>query len=65
MKLTIEQKASVKSCVKDLEYYYQTCGNDLDFENLELLKIYLNSTVSDLVNIDVSAKILIPNDSKK
>ena len=58
MKLSKEQKEAIFSCVKDLENYYETCGNEMDFQNLEFLKIYLNTISLGIENIEVIAEIV-------
>lgn len=65
MKLSKEQKTAILTCVNDLENYYATCGNDLDFQNLEILKIYINSKQLCIENIDVVAEIVEVSNSKK
>ena len=65
MKLSDEQKEAVLTCVNDLENYYATCGNDLDFQNLEVLKIYINSFQLNLDEIVVFSEIVSGSNSKK
>lgn len=65
MKITKEQKEAILTCVNDLENYYATCGNLLDFQNLEFLKIFINVKELDLKNIDVHAEIVSVANSKK
>lgn len=64
MRLNKAQKEVIKQCVYDLQTYYETCGNDLDFQNLEFLKVVLNSTTEDLENIEVFAEIVNPITAK-
>lgn len=58
MKLSKEQKEAVLTCLNDLENYYATCGNDLDFQNLEVLKIHLNTISLGIENIEVVAELV-------
>ena len=65
MKLSENKKKAVSSCLKDLAEYYQTCGKDFDFKNLEILKEHLNSIQSSVEKIDALAKFFEPINSKK
>jgi hypothetical protein len=56
MRASEQQKEAIYECVKDLQNYYETCGNDLDFENLEILKTFLNCTTEPVENIEVFYK---------
>lgn len=58
MELTKKEKESIFLCISDLEHYYETCGNVLDFENLVILKKYLNLISLNLVNIKVIADVV-------
>lgn len=64
MKLSKEQKEAVLTCVNDLENYYATCGNDLDFQNLEVLKIHLNTISLGIENIEVVDEIMVNKTAK-
>ena len=64
MKLTKQQSENINQCITDLQYYYETCGNDQDKINLEFLKIHLNSINANLQNINVIYETVNPNDSK-
>ncbi|MDY7394046.1 hypothetical protein UMM65_02245 [Aureibaculum sp. 2210JD6-5] len=53
MKLSEKQKQQIKTCIEDLEHYYATCGNEADYDNLEVLKVHLNTVALGLNDIEV------------
>lgn len=56
MKISAYQKEAVLECVNDLQTYYETCGNELDFKNLEILKTVLNCASEPIENIEIFYK---------